>query len=262
MRFLAGCLLLLVWPAFATAGERILALAPHACEMLYAVGAGNEVVGRGDYCDYPKAALALPDVGNAQRIYVEAALRLHPSMAVVMDATTPGVAALARMGVRIVASHPTTINGILSDMHRLANLTGHEVQGRRVVSSLQHRLKALHPEDAHLKVFYELWPQPLMTVGHHSFIDDVLRHAGLRNVFGKIPMESPRVSIEAVLRARPQIVVVPEEKRDLAARRRFWHKWLGPKVRVIGMPPDLLQRPGPRIVDGLEMLVKRVRGAK
>jgi len=251
---------MLAWPGGAAAGERILALAPHVCEMLYAVGAGREVVGRGDYCDYPVAAQALPDVGSARRIYVEQALRLHPTMAVVMDATTPGVAQLARAGVRIVESHPATIAAILDDMRRLGNITGHAVQGRQAADRLGRRVKAIaaRVSGKRVSVFYELWPRPLMSVGGDSFIADVLHHAGLRNIFDKSSLESVRVGVESVLRARPGLVIVPQEKQSLTARRRFWRKWLGPKVRVIGMPADLFQRPGPRVVDGLELLVEKV----
>lgn len=254
-------LLLLLCAGQAWAGERILALSPHICEMLYAIGAGDEVVGGVDYCDMPAEARALPRVGSYDRISSEAALALRPTMAVALDEQMAGVATLKRFGVRIVRSNPATVDEVLDDLRRLGELTGHRQQADRVAADFDRRLRKLAARrpDHSLEVLYELWPDPLLVVGGRGFLQDVLQRLGLHNVFSDIPMESPKVNLESVIRARPQIIIVPEEGRDVTARQRFWRQWLGDGVRVVAVNPDLLQRPGPRLIDGMEALMRKLR---
>jgi len=245
----------------AWAGERILALAPHACEILYAIGAGEDVVGAVSYCDYPQAVLALPRVGSYERINVEAALALEPTMAIVMDESIPGASKLRDLGVKVVASYPRRVDEVLTEICRIGAETGHQKQADALAEALQQRLDKLKappggPQQA--SVFYEIWAEPLLTAGKSSFIDDVLHRMGLRNVFGDVALEAPRVNVEAVIAARPDVVVIPSENRDVAERQAFWQKWLGQDVRVIAVNPDLMHRPGPRLLDGMEDLYQQL----
>ncbi|HXH72190.1 MAG TPA: helical backbone metal receptor [Mariprofundaceae bacterium] len=256
-------LFVLLLPLHGLAAERILALSPHACEILYAIGAGSEAVGAVDYCDYPETAKRLPRVGTYDRIHAEAAMALHPTMAVALNDRTPGIAALRRLGVRIVISRPETVRGVFDDIERLGRLTGHAAAAAKLADSLRGRLKQLEADRPALppKVFYELWPEPLMTLGGKGFMQDVLVEAGARNVFAGLPMENARVSIESVMRAQPSIIIVPAGTRDVEARRQFWRHWLGDGIRIVTVDPDLLQRPGPRLVDGIVQLRRAVAGA-
>lgn len=238
--------------------ERILALAPHACEILYAIGAGKEVVGAVSYCDYPEAAKTLPRVGAYNRINVEAALALKPTMAIVLDTQTPGIKQLETMGVTIIQSYPKKVAGVLNDIRRIGLLTGHKKQASKLANNLQHRLDKLQNQQTKTPVFYEIWADPLLTAGQHTFIDDVLTQLGLFNVFGDVALEAPRVNVEAVIAAKPQIIIVPSENRDLKKRTAFWRKWLGKDIRVITVNPDLVHRPGPRLLDGMEYLQEQL----
>lgn len=260
-RFLACCLLLL-WPSIAVAGERILALAPHICEIFYAIHADAELVGAVSYCDYPAAARKLPRVGSYVGIDVEAALRLRPDVAVVMSRSVKGVETLEKMGVRIVVSNPESFEEIFSDILKLGVLSGHSTQARALVDKLRRRLQRVRamPRSG-TAVFFEVWPDPLMTVGSPSFINDLIHEAGGRNVFAGIDIETPRVNIESVIREKPELIVLPLEKRSFAERRAFWEKWLGKgKVRFAAVDPDLLHRPGPRLIEGLELLQRAMVG--
>jgi len=240
----------------ALAAERILALAPHACEILYAIGAEKEVVGAVSYCDYPEAAKQLPRVGAYNRINVEAAIALKPTMAIVLDTQTPGIKQLQQLGVKIVQSYPKQVHEVFDDIRRIGKLTGHEVQASDLADSLQHRLQQLRHKRSSIPVFYEIWAEPLLTAGKHTFIHDVLKHLGLRNVFGDVPLEAPRVNIEAVIAAKPKIIIIPSEKRDVQQRTLFWKRWLGEDIRIITVNPDLVHRPGPRLLDGMEYIEK------
>lgn len=247
-------------PSFAA--ERILALAPHVCEMLFAIGAGDEVVGAVSYCDYPAAAKKLPRVGTYNRINIEAAIALRPTVAIVTDEAMPGVKKLSILGVKIVRSHPEKVEEVLADIRHLGEITGHKQQADQVALVLQQRLDILQTRtnQKKLRVFYEIWSEPLLTAGKNTFIHDVLKHLGLVNVFGAVQMEAPRVNVESVLAAKPQLVIVPSEKRDVSVRSQYWKKWLGEDIQVITVNPDLLHRPGPRLLDGMEALDAQLQG--
>ncbi len=262
--WLLGILLLTAVPV--QAADRVLALAPHVCEMLYAIDAGAAVAGVVDYCDFPAAVQRKPHVGNYRRINVEAALRLHPQVAVVLSRQIPGVTRLEHMGVRIVTSDPRSFEEIFHDLLMLGELTNHRRQAEALVQQQRMRLQQIRQQAAdNVRVFYELWPDPLMTAGGKSFIHSLIELGGGHNVFGDIALESPHVNVEAVLRAEPELIIIPLERRRLTDRKRFWQHWLGPSVRFAAIDPDLLHRPGPRLIEGLEQLQQAllaVRSAK
>jgi len=258
MKFVLICIALLA-ASMAQAEERILALSPHACEVLFAIGAGEEIVGAADYCDYPDEAKALPRVGSFNRTYAEAALRLNPSMAVVFDSQLPGVARLESLGVEIVKSHPLSVEEMLGDISRLGRITGHELQARQLVGALRTRLQALQGRQAEpVRVFYEAWSEPLISSGRTSFINDVLRLSGATNIFGELAIESPRVSVEAVIKASPDVILVPDESAHIESREAFWQRYLGKRVTVLAVPQDMLSRPGPRVISAIESLSVRL----
>jgi len=244
--------------------KRIIALSPHACEILYAIGAESQLVGGVSYCDYPKQAKALPRVGNYQRINVEAALRLKPDAVVVMSRQVTGVHKLAQLGVKIIVSNPLNFDMIFDDILKLGRLTGHRQQSQTLVNTLRQRLTRIEQaKPSHVRVFYEIWGDPLITAGKPSFITDLIEKAGGVNVFGSIKLESPHVNVEAVIRAKPDIIVIPQESRNIAERKAFWKKWLhGQAIRFVVVNPDLLQRPGPRLLDGLTFLHQAFEQAK
>jgi iron complex transport system substrate-binding protein len=251
---LAALFLLAANPALAA--ERILALAPHICEILFAVGAGDEVVGGGDYCDYPADAKRLPRVADYRQVYVEAALRLKPTLAIALRDNLPGMAELSRHGVLLAASDPHSVQGMLDDMLRLGRLAGYAAGAEHVVAGLKRRLQAMHDARpaAHPRVFYEIWQKPLIAAGGASLINSVLSELGLVNVFADIPQEGPRVSVESVLLARPDIIVLSSQS-NVQARERFWRKWFSRRpVRFVVADADLLHRPGPRLIAGMQQL--------
>lgn len=244
------------------AAERVLVLSPHVCEMLFAIGAVKEVVGIASACDYPAAIRSLPVVGDFKRINIEAALRLQPTMAVVFDRHMNGLSRLESMGVKVVESHPRTVQEVVQAIRETGRLMGHAGQARRLADDFARRLRTVRRHiRVPVKVFYEVWSEPLVSSGARSFITDVLHVAGAKNIFGHVPVESPRVSVEAVIRARPDIILVPDVPVHVAARRQFWRQYFGDEVPVIPVPQDLISRPGPRLIDGIEILSVRLHGA-
>jgi len=261
MRFVLKALfaLLLIGSAsLALAQERILALSPHACEMLSAIGAGDEVVGVSQYCNYPASLKDTPVIANYSRLFSEAAIRLQPSMIITSNAGLNGLQDFNQAGVRIVLTHPQSLDDIFSDLLRLGALTGHEQQADLLVehmrTSLQHTRSRIRKRQ---RVFFEVWSDPLMTEAGRSFITQVLAAAGGDNVFADQDVESMRVNVESVVRADPEIIIIPSHSGNIEARRLYWQKWL-PDVRVIVVNPDLISRPSPRVVAGITNLQKQL----
>ncbi|MDQ7005171.1 MAG: helical backbone metal receptor [Ghiorsea sp.] len=250
------------WASVAYAGERILALAPHICETLYAIGAEKDIVGGVSYCDYPAAAKDLPRIGAYNRINVEAAISLKPTLAIALNPQTPGLEKLRALGVKVVSSYPLTVDEVLLNIRQLGKLTGHQHQANQVADAMQKRLDKLKQRISGkiTPVFYEIWADPLLTAGNNTFIHDVLKQIGLKNVFGSVALEAPRVNVESVINAQPKLIIIPSEKRDVSKRMAYWKKWLGNDIAIITVNPDLVHRPGPRLLDGMEALVQQIEG--
>jgi len=253
-RFVIVIIVLCLSVAQANATERILALSPAACEILFAIGAGSEVVGISDYCDFPERTKHLPHVADARQIFVELALRLEPTLIVASNMHLQGLESLNRDGIRILLTHPRHISDVFSDMRRLGIATGHKRRAETLVQTLEHELHTMKSHQARrIPVFFEAWSDPLMTQGGKSFVTEVIETAGGSNVFADVNLESMRINIEAVLRAKPAVIVIPSKSGDIRDRRIFWHKWLN-AVWVISINPDLISRPGPRLVHGVQEL--------
>jgi len=236
--------------------QRVLALTPHACEMLYAIGAGEQIVGGVSYCDYPAAALKLPRVGNYLGVNVEAALRLKPDAAIVLNRNVNGVSQLEKMGIKIIVSNPLDFEAVFQDMLRLGRMMGHDQQAIALVKEQRQRLQRVRQQPAsHIRVFYELWHDPIITAGGPSFITAMISAAGGENIFADVDLETPHVNVESVIRANPEIIIIPLEKRNIEERKAFWQHWLGKgNIRFAAINPDVLHRPGPRLIEGLELL--------
>jgi ABC-type hemin transport system substrate-binding protein len=242
----------------ARARERVLALAPHVVEMLFAIGAGDRIVGAVRFSDYPPEARGLPQVGGYKAIAVEAALRLRPTLAITLDDSASGIERLRDLGVRVEVSRPQSIDGVLADIVRIGAMVDCEPAARALSRRLGARLEELRARRPARppRVFYEVWHQPLLTAGGSSFLSSALAEIGVENVFDGVATETVRVSPEAVLRAAPDAIVIPTEARDVAERERVWRTWFGdrPELVVIAAEHDLLHRPGPRLIEGMERL--------
>ncbi|MFQ5344575.1 MAG: helical backbone metal receptor [Mariprofundus sp.] len=249
--------LLACTPANAT--ERILALSPHACEILHAIGADDGVVGISEYCDYPASFKNKPVIADYSRVFVESALRLKPTMVVAPHAALKGLSQIKKHGVQIVITHPASLHDIFEDTERIGRLTGHAAQAHHLVQSLKQRLKKIQANiGSRKRAFFEVWGDPLMTEAGRSFITEVLSAAGADNVFAARNVETMRLNVEAVLRAKPEMIIIPSKSGRIDGRIAFWKQWL-PDVPVIAVNPDMVSRPGPRIIDGIEALQRQLQ---
>jgi len=242
--------------------RRVIALAPHAAELVFAVGAGDRLVGVVAGSDYPAPARDLPVIGDSVRLDRERILALRPDLAV---AWVPGnreadLDWLATRGVPVYRSDPHRIEAIAQDLQALGALTGHVEDGRAAAEAFRARLAHLRRAYAGiraLRAFYMLWPEPLMTVGGPSLISRAMKICGFENPFASQPAETLALGRESLIAARPAVLLVPgSDPSGAAAHLLDSGRWPGPAPAVAPVDPDLIERPGPRMLDGIEELCR------
>jgi len=244
--------------------QRIIALTPHLTELLYAVGAGSQIVGVDSASDYPKAAQRLPRVGDYSRINFERILALKPDLVIVwVGGNRPAdIHGLEKMGMPVLHTQATRLDDVARLLRLVGQASGHAGEGDAAARDFSARLAALQTQAVRhrtVSVFYQVWDRPLMTVGGSHWISDALALCGARNVFADLRAASPVVSREAVLRRAPEMIVSGHDAPDL---RRQWQRYASlPAVRndaFVRVDADLLHRPTPRLIEGVAELCAAV----
>jgi len=248
--------------ALATPVHRIVSLAPNATEMLFAAGAGGAVVGVVASSDWPPAARTLPRVGDANALDLERILALRPELVVTWPYTMPAqVTFLRDRGIAVFVIDPRTVEGIASALERIGRLAGDERLAREEAARLRQREQALRERFAHakvLRVFYEVWPAPLQTLGGDHIVSRAIETCGARNVFATSLSPAPNVTVEAVLATRPEVIVAGADDGRRPEWLDAWRRWRElPAVaerNLYAVDADLLHRAGPRFIDGVAQL--------
>jgi iron complex transport system substrate-binding protein len=246
----------------AAPAKRIVSLAPHATEMLFAAGAGDRLVGVLAPADWPPEAASIPRVGTAAGIDLERIVALKPDLAVVWPYLAPAqIERLRAMGIPIFVSDPHTPAAIADDLERLGALAGTPVSAAGAAASFRARLSALDSRErraAKLAVFYEIWNQPLYTVGGRHLITAAIALCGGENVFGSLSAPAPAISVEEVLAARPEAIIAGTDRAVRPAWLDEWKRWKSlPAVardNLFVVDANLLHRAGPRFAAGAEQL--------
>ncbi len=243
--------------------RRIVTLAPHATEILHAAGAGDRLVGTVDYSDYPPSAKALPRVGSYERLDLEAIAALKPDVVIAWETGNPAgqVEKLRTLGLTVYASQPNRMEDIAAQIERFGQLAGSEVLASTAAAQFRQRLETLRRANARkptVRVFYQIWNNPLMTVGGPQIISDAIQLCGGENVFGTLPQMASTVSVEAVLAANPEAIVATGMGEARPDWLSDWNKWMRMTAVARGnlfhIDPDIMQRHTPRILDGAEQL--------
>jgi len=253
-----GKLLRLAAPA-----QRIVSLAPHLTELLFAAGAGSQVVGASAYSDYPPAAKALPRVASAAGVDLEAVLALHPDLVVAWPqaATRRAIDRLEALGLPTYRSEPRTLEDVPRTIERFGTLTGRPSVAREAAQAFRARASQLergHAARATVRVFYQVWDRPIVTVNGAHLISRIINLCGGTNVFARLPLIAPEIDREAVLVADPEVIIASGASGARPAWLDAWNDF--PQLRAVAdgqlyaMPPDLLQRHTPRVLDGAERL--------
>lgn len=246
-----------------TPAQRIISLAPHVTELLFAAGAGDRLVGTVQYSDYPEAATHVPRIGDAAQLDMERILSLKPDLVVAWHSSLSGdtQARLTSLGITLYISEPRALTDIAADITDLGRLAGTAATARAAAAAFTDGLRKLQRQYRHaapVTVFYQIWDRPVMTVNGDHFISHLLSLCGGRNVFDDLQPLSAAVSPEAVVAADPQAMVAGVDEgahRDVFAR---WHGWTMMGAVRMGnlftIPADLISRPTPRLLQGARLL--------
>jgi iron complex transport system substrate-binding protein len=237
------------------AGIRIVSLSPALTEDLFAIGSGPNVVGVDAFSDRPAAARALPRVGGMRDVNAEAVLALHPDVVVGIPYEAVHLADIARAGVRTEALPLNDLRDDLRAIERLGVLTGHTPAAQRLVQSIRARLAIIAGAARgrrRLSAFVSLGG--MGSAGGGSYVDELLGLANLQNVTGGVKRPWLEFSPEDLLRAQPDVIIVPDRGPSLAGEP-WSHLRAVHDGRIVRIPEDDLLRPGPRVADVLADLV-------
>ena len=248
--------------------RRIVSLAPNITDALFAAGAGAYVVGTSRFSDYPAEAKKLAIVGDATMIDLERIVGLKPDVIVVWRSGTPAaqVEKLSRLGIPIFYSETTRLADVAPATRRFGTLAGTQDEANRNAAAFDASLSRLRGEyagKARLKVFYQIWDRPLMTIGHAQIIDDALDLCGGDNIFADLSQAAPTVTREAVLARNPDIIVSGDGGHDaLASWRQSGFLSAVKHDNVFTIDAPTLALPSPSILGSVDVLCHRLDEAR
>ena len=262
----AGQIITLAKPA-----KRIVALAPHIVENLFAAGAGGNIVGVVDYCDYPEAAKKIPRVGAISAHSLEAIVALKPDLVVAWTGSG-GVKIqqkLQPLGFAVYMSDPHALVDVAHSIENFGVLTGHQATAKKNAKAYLQTLKALTKQyqvRSPVSVLYQVWHEPLQTLNDDHIISDVIRLCGGTNVFGEAPTLAPKISMEAVIARNPEVIIASGMGEARPDWLDGWNAW--PSLQAVQkghlyfIPPDLIQRHTPRILQGAQLMCEQLEKAR
>lgn len=256
MRLLLVVLLSLALPL--TAAERVVSLAPSMTELMLELGAGDRLVGLLDAGERPPALAGLPSVGHYGRFEAETLLALAPDLILLWPG---GVSAAQReqlgaFGIPLFEAEPHRLEDIAEQAEALGARVGRGERAHQLADGFRRELRELRQDyrrTAPLPVFYQVWDQPLYTIGGRQVISDALEVCGARNVFADLALPAPQVSLEAVLARDPAVILV-----DRPEQVAVWQAW--PQLRAVRdgrvwvVPDRGLERPSLQMLQATRQL--------
>ena len=262
----AGTVVTLPKPA-----QRVVSLAPHVTEMLFAAGAGDKIVGNVKYSDYPPAASKIARVGDNRNVDIERLLALKPDLLVVWrhNASSRQMEQLRKLGVPLYYSDPQRLEDIPAALLKMGQLTGTEQQAQRSAAELRRQIDSLsarYRSRPQVRVFYQVWDKPLYTLNERHIVTDMIRLCGGENIFAKLPLAAPSLNPEAVLQEDPEVIVSGDRSDLKMTGLDIWKQYPSllavRRGNLFAIEADLMNRSGPRIVEGAAALCTRLEEAR
>jgi len=238
--------------------QRIISLAPSNTEILFALGLGDEVVGVTMYCDYPPEAQDNERVGDYYGPDIEKIIALQPDLILATDFHRFDlIPALEQQGFAVFAVAPQTLDDVLASIQKIGEITVREAEASQLVNGMRSKIAEIEEQTRELEqkptVFYMTWHDPMWTVGSNTWIDDLINIAGGVNIFSENFEGGAMVQIEWVILHNPEIIVTSEWSYDWALNAAELGSTNASQTgRIYTFDDDLAQRPGPRLVEGLD----------
>ena len=247
--------------------KRVVSLAPSITEILFAIGAGDSVVGVTEFCDYPPEAMTRTVVGDS-RPNLEGVLALEPDLVLAMEVIRDDVLkTLQQLKIPLFILEAKSLEHVYSHIQTLGRMLGRVPEANTLAHNMRQEIQGIAEQTRSLpkpRVLYVVYPQPFITVGEGSFIHQLLELAGGDNVAKDAGNAYPRLSMEVVLQKDPEIILFPtmEGKNTPETDLAQWKRWTTMSAvkheRLHLVPWGLISRPGPRLVQGLESLAKAI----
>jgi len=270
MAFVGGTVLAADYPLNAShTVKRIVALSPHGVEMLFAIGAGDMIVATTDHADYPEAAKSIPRIGGYYGIQIERIIELNPDLVVVWQSGNKleDINHIKQLGFKVFNSDPKSLDDVASELEQLGELTGLQTQAYQVAADYRTQLTDIRQHNSRkpsVKVFYQLWSTPLMTVAKGSWIQQSIAACHGDNVFYDAASEYPQISIENVLLTQAQVILQSQDEGNILGVD--WSAWPElPAVKnkhIYQLNADLLHRASPRALLGVTALCEALDRAR
>lgn len=249
--------------------QRIVALAPSLTEIVFSLGLGDRLVGVTKFSSYPPEAEQKPKVGSYVNVNIEKIISLSPDLILgTVDGNQPEkVALLEQAGLPVFIVNPRTIREIIDTVATVGRLCGVSERATALADNLSSKVDEIVTRTESLPrplVFLQINPKPIMSINRNTFLHDLIQLAGGRNMAADEPITYPRISIEEVIQRGPEVILVSSMERggDFEAARQQWMRWpLIPAVRnnrVHLIDSDLMDRPAPRVIQGLEILARYI----
>ena len=245
---------------------RLVSLAPHTTELVYALKAGDQLLAVSDHSDYPEAAKALPRVASYQGVDFEALMRLKPDLILAWQGGNKpqDLQRLRSLGFTLFLSQPQQPADIADDVEQLGRLLDKPQLAGRLAAEYRDRLETLkqaYLNKAPVRVLYYMWPSPMMSIGSGAWASQLLAICNARNIFADAPTDYPEVTLEGIIQRQPQVIIgaITQSAEKL---RAFWRPWLAllglssDKIRQVD--PDPLHRFSLRQVEGIQSLCQQI----
>jgi len=258
--------------SFSEPVKRIISLAPHITELLYAAGADKQIVGTVSYSDYPLAAKQLPVIGSYTKVDYERVLAAKPDIVMYWKSGNPGnmIDGVKELNLKLFNSEPDDFEDVASSLKTLGTLLGTEAIANKRAQQYLERLDALRKKYTNknskkVRVFYQVWNQPLMTINKTHLINDVIELCGGENVFAALDNIAPTIDMESVIKKNPDVIIA-----GMAQGReewlQDWQKWpiisAVKNAHVYAIDAGLLVRQTPRILDGTQKMCEILQGIR
>lgn len=253
--------------------NRIVSLGPSATEILFAIGAGEQVAARTDFCDYPAEAKNKPSVGGfcADSISLESIVSFEPDMVYLFSGMHDDlIKPLEDLGIKVFVSDVSTVEDVKKEILEVGYLTGHRPEAEAVVEKMnatlvdaRNRSAEARKENKCPSVFWQVWDEPLMSVGKNSFINDVISIAGGQNILGDEESAYPIVSDEAVIAAKPSFIFITQVSENYNSSNNkilFYAMSKNSNTTVHYVEDSKFSRPGPRCADAVKELAEIMYG--
>jgi iron complex transport system substrate-binding protein len=249
--------------------QRVISLAPHVTEMLFAAGGGSHVVGVVAYSDFPEEAKKITQIGSNREIDLERIMALKPDLIVVWrhGSSERQIDMVRKLGVPLFHSEPQTLDAIADGVAKLGQLMGTDNVAGPAAADLRRQLAALRGRYAKrpaVRAFYQVWDKPLYTLNGKHIVSDALRLCGGENIFAKLPVTAPIVSVEGVLQENPEAIFATAEKNygGVSMWKSYGTLLAVRNDNLFTVDGNLLNRAGPRMVAGAAVLCEKLELAR